>query len=160
MKARLARLRRRVRKLTTYIRKRARKGLRSPVAVKLRKAARKRAKAIKKRLASLRVDWNGYPPLRNKRLRRAVRIASRYGLVVTSTTGGTHSPTSWHYKGRAVDLASGSVTQMKRAQGAIERELGRTNCLELFGPAAWYVKNGARYRGAFPDHGDHVHIAA
>lgn len=106
-----------------------------------------------------RVDWNGYPRIRGRKIRRAIRIAHAYGLVVTSTTGGTHSPTSWHYQGRAVDVASGSSYNMKRAQKALVREFGTDTFLELFGPASWYVKNGDKYQGAFPDHGDHVHIA-
>lgn len=106
-----------------------------------------------------RVSWNGYPSIRGRRIRRAIRIANANGLVVTSTTGGTHAPGSWHYAGRAVDLASPSSSAMKRAQIAIAHEIGRENILELFGPGSWYIKNGVKYDGAFPDHGDHVHVA-
>lgn len=106
-----------------------------------------------------RVRWNGYPRIRGRKIRRAIRIAQAHGLVVTSTTGGTHSSTSWHYQGRAVDVASSSVTKMKQAQIAIARDIGRENFLELFGPGSWYIKNGEKIKGAFPDHGDHIHIA-
>jgi hypothetical protein len=116
-------------------------------------------RALKRVKARLIVDWNGHPPLRVKRLRKAVRVAARYGLVVTSTTGGTHAPTSWHYKGRAVDLASGSVSDMAAAQAAIDRVVGRTNLLELFGPGRPNVKNGS-ICPPIPDHRDHVHVAA
>ena len=30
---------------------------------------------------------------------------------------------------------------------------------EFFGPDAFYIKNGAVVQGAFPDHGDHDHVA-
>lgn len=109
----------------------------------------------------LRIDWNGHPKVGRpfSRLRRGIRVAQRNGMVITSTTGGVHTPTSYHYSGRAVDLASGSVTEMKRAQRAIARRLGKRNIAELFGPCKWYVKNGQTVQGAFPDHGDHIHLA-
>jgi len=160
MKQLLSRLVRRVQKLTDYLRKRRKQGLRSPVAKKNRTAARKRITTLRTKIRSLRINWNGCEPLSNRNLRKAVRIGARYGLVVTSTTGGTHAPGSYHYTHHAVDIASGSVKQMKSAQRAIERELGRSVLLELFGPAEWYIKDQRRISGAFPDHHDHVHIAA
>ena len=113
----------------------------------LRKAKRRRAK------------FNGHPALSSHRLRLAVRVGRIFGLVVTATTDGQHARNSYHYIHRAVDLASWNKRRMKRAQLAIRMVLGKRNLKELFGPAGWYVKNGRVYRGHFPNHGDHVHVA-
>lgn len=113
------------------------------------------------RIRARKINWNGHSKVRGRRLKKAIRIGQKYGLVVTSTTGGVHSPTSWHYKGRAVDIASGSAAQMSKAQGEICRQIGHRHLLELFGPAAApTVKNGQFIGGPFPDHGDHLHVAA
>lgn len=81
----------------------------------------------------------------------------RYGATATSTTGGGHAPGSYHYSGDAVDLVSGDIPRM---QSGLASHFGIPKFLELFGPAPWYVKDGVRQSGAFPDHGDHVHAAA
>ena len=159
MKSLLRRLSEVVRKLTAHIRFRRKDGKQAPVAKGLRRKVRARIRAVRDRLRSLRIDWNGHPSLRSRRLRRAVRIAARYGLVVTSTTDGGHTPTSWHYKARAVDLASGSGDQMARAQRAIDREIGRSNLIELFGPGEPNIKNGA-LTAPIANHEDHIHVAA
>jgi hypothetical protein len=149
-------------RMTGWIRTRRAKGLKSPVAVQNRRDARKRVVTLREKIRSLRIDWNGYPPIKGRTLRRCVRIAARQGLVVTSTTGGSHTPGSFHYSGRAVDMA-GTVAQMKKAQTAIAKEIGTENIAELFGPHPWFIDNGARSRtadgGPFPGHGDHIHIA-
>lgn len=96
----------------------------------------------------------------------AYKFADEKGYVctVTSTTGGTHSPTSLHYHkplGWAVDLIFATVAQMEEFQqyAADHTGNGEQDFLELFGPAPWYVKSGQRVAGHFPDHGDHVHGA-
>lgn len=106
-----------------------------------------------------RIDWNGYPELSNRKVRRVIRYAQRkHGFVVTSTTGGQHAPQSWHYQGRAVD---GICNDMAACQVDLENHFGAEYFLELFGPAPRYVKNGYVSVGvAFPDHQDHIHIAA
>jgi hypothetical protein len=125
---------------------------------KLRKAlgaALERLKGLRAKVTR-RPNWNGHPALSSSLLKKVVVEANKRGLYVTSTTGGTHSSTSWHYQRRAVDLA-GPWSQMV----AFQREAARRwpNALEIFGPDSFYVKNGQRYTGAFPDHGDHIHIA-
>lgn len=104
------------------------------------------------------IDWNGHPPVASRRVKRALRYAQRkHGAIVTSTTGGVHSPTSWHYQSRAVDFI---CNDMAGAQLDIEAKFGASFFLELFGPASRYVKNGYVVQGKFPDHDDHIHLAA
>lgn len=40
-----------------------------------------------------------------KQTKRLMRLAKDMGLTVTSTTGGKHEPTSYHYAGKAIDVA-------------------------------------------------------
>jgi hypothetical protein len=88
--------------------------------------------------------------------------AHRYGLVVTSTTGGVHAPNSYHYRSMAADVA-GSMTNMLRMQ----RHLYTTHArwLEVFGPSGYMsVKNRAPLHlnegsALALEHDDHVHCA-
>lgn len=91
-----------------------------------------------------------------------------FKLTVTSTYegypgDGVHSPTSWHYKRRAVDIASWSRRQMVRFQRYLVNH--HTRALEIFGPAnSWFVKNGIQYTAADNTslenaHDTHVHWA-
>ena len=91
-------------------------------------------------------------------LKTAIAVAvTKYDQVVTSTNGGTHSPTSWHYSCRAVDIA-GPYDGMIGFQKWLAENRG-AGCLEIFGPDSYYYKNGSKYQGAFPAHGDHIHYA-
>jgi hypothetical protein len=98
--------------------------------------------------------------------KRFVQRAVNAGLYITSTTGGRHSPTSYHYTrplGRAVDVAGPweKMIAFQRAESANRAE----EYLELFGPDnAVQVKNGQRF--AFSEgealenmHDNHVHGA-
>ena len=118
---------------------------------------------LKARLRNRKVDWNGHPALSSPGIKKAARVAlSVPDLYITSTTDGVHSPTSWHYKGRAFDGGSGSSSETpeKRAQQKLLNELGTGYFAELFGPLPWYVKNGILYKGSvFPGHSDHLHVA-
>ena len=101
---------------------------------------------------------------------RIIRRAAEHGLVVTSTTGGRHAPTSWHFKGLAVDFGVGPglvgtpehTRRLKAFQQAMAKDA--PHLLELFGPIRNLgVKNGSRI--VIPDsiwrtHQDHVHVAA
>lgn len=111
----------------------------------------------------MRVRWNGHPPLPRSRrkLRRAARIGQRAGCYVTSTTDGVHSPGSFHYQRRAIDMGSADPTNRREAlaQIRIRRKMGRRKFRELFGPAPWYVKDGVVRPGVFPAHDDHLHAA-
>jgi hypothetical protein len=130
-----------------------------------RKAVRLHTKAIKKLkrlIAARRIDWNGCEPTGDRKLRAAARVAlSVQGVYITSTTGGAHSPGSYHYSGRAIDFGSDDWTNGKesQAQARLVDEFGDAYFTELFGPANWHVKNGSRYHGTFPGHDDHLHVA-
>lgn len=88
----------------------------------------------------------------------AIELARKMGLDITSTTGGKHAPGSYHYSGKAVDVA-GSPAQMSRFFDAALERYGK-NTLELFyDPKGYYVKNGGKVGGAIGGHSDHVHIA-
>jgi peptidoglycan hydrolase-like protein with peptidoglycan-binding domain len=83
----------------------------------------------------------------------AANLARQMGLTITSTTGGTHTPGSYHYKGRAIDVA-GSPSQM----AAYYRRLAGSRPTELFYDPVGGIKNGNNI-GAIGGHGDHVHVA-
>lgn len=109
-----------------------------------------------------RIDWRGKAPLTHAPLLKAVRVALTVsGLYVTSTNGGTHSTTSWHYQNRAVDFGSNDPSEApeKKAQELLLKRFGAHYFAELFGPCDWYVKNGVKSSGTFPAHGDHLHVA-
>jgi hypothetical protein len=98
--------------------------------------------------------------------KRFIVRAVNAGLYVTSTTGDTHTPTSYHYAkplGRAVDVAGPweKMIAFQRAESAARPG----DYLELFGPDnAVQIKNGQRF--AFAEgqplenlHDTHVHGA-
>ena len=130
------------------------------VLKKLRGFYDARAAELRKLLASA-VDWNGHPALPS--LKREVRLCLNYGCYVTSTSegypgDGVHTPSSYHYKSRAVDLG-GSYTDLMAAQNALVNKFGSAHFTELFGPDNFYVKNGVRIHGFMSGHSDHIHIA-
>lgn len=75
------------------------------------------------------------------------------GLTVTSTTGGVHAPGSYHYQGRAVDVA-GPASVMARYY----RFMANKHPTELFYDPIGGIKNGVNI-GAIGGHSDHVHVA-
>ena len=88
-----------------------------------------------------------------ERLQWAMHTAREMGLRITSTTGDRHAPHSYHYQGRAVDVA-GSAAQMARFYDAMRP----TNPTELFYDPRGGVKHG-RDIDAIGGHRDHVHVA-
>ena len=86
-------------------------------------------------------------------LTQATARAQELGLRITSTTGGKHAPHSYHYLGRAVDVA-GSRSAMTQ----FYREMAKTNPTELFYDPMGGIKHG-RNIGAIGGHGNHVHVA-
>lgn len=83
----------------------------------------------------------------------AMKTAQAMGLRITSTTGGTHAPGSYHYQARAVDVA-GSPAQMAKFFDTLHG----TRPTELFYDPRGGVKNG-RDIPAIGGHSDHVHVA-
>lgn len=87
------------------------------------------------------------------RLGDARERAQELGLRITSTTGGKHAPRSYHYQGRAIDVAGS-----RGAMAQFYREMSTTNPTELFYDPMGGMKNG-RNIGAIGGHGNHVHVA-
>jgi hypothetical protein len=126
----------------------------------LRRARKALARARRRNWRRRPIHWNGNDPDVSRRVKLVIRFSQYvrgYQAVVTSTTGGGHAATSWHYRGRAADEVE---DEMVRLQHALLDFFGAEYFLELFGPADWYVKNGVVYQGAFPYHDDHIHAAA
>jgi hypothetical protein len=86
-------------------------------------------------------------------LNSAMHRAKELGLHVTATTNGRHAPHSYHYLGRAVDVA-GAASSMRQ----FYREMSNTNPTELFYDPMGGMKHG-RNIGAIGGHGTHVHVA-
>jgi len=87
------------------------------------------------------------------KLAYAKQRAIALGLRITSTTGGNHVAGSYHYRGRAIDVA-GTPSQMAQ----FYREMRRMNPTELFYDPCGGVKYGHDI-GPIGGHSDHVHIA-
>lgn len=135
------------------------------------RAAKAHTRAIRKlkqilRKLFRRIDWNGKAPVGGPNLRKAVRYAlNNFDVYITSTNGGTHTPTSYHYRNQAVDIGSDSADEKARCQRALLVEFGPLYFAELFGPDnGYFVKNGSQYvatEGEFNEnlHDDHIHMA-
>jgi len=83
----------------------------------------------------------------------AAKVARKMGLTVTSTTGGQHAPGSYHYSGRAVDVAGPPSIMAK-----FYRFMAQKNPTELFYDPLGGIKHGQQI-GAIGGHSDHVHVA-
>lgn len=79
--------------------------------------------------------------------------------TITATSNGVHATGSYHYYHpcRAVDWAGADMCNVMIA--VIKQFGGDSKFIEQFGPCQFYVKNGVRYPGMFPGHGDHGHSA-
>jgi len=80
-----------------------------------------------------------------------------FKVRVTSTSGGNHVPTSWHYVHRAIDV-TGTANEMRRVHLAALRHPERFR-EAFYDPTGRYVKNGRVYDGVIGGHRDHVHLA-
>jgi hypothetical protein len=88
-----------------------------------------------------------------QKLMFAWRTAERMGLRITSYKGGTHVKGSYHYSGRAIDVA-GSPAAMAR----FYRYMAQYSPTEMFYDPIGGIKYGKNI-GAIGGHRDHVHIA-
>jgi hypothetical protein len=85
-------------------------------------------------------------------------------LVITSTTSGSHASNSYHYLGRACDVASGDYALMNRAAKWINDNMLSVLTEGIHNPGL-SIKNGARvdpsYWGAatWAEHQNHIHVA-
>jgi hypothetical protein len=86
-----------------------------------------------------------------------LNFARPFGVRVTSTYGGAHVPSSYHYIYRAIDVA-GTRPQMAALYRAA---LARPHAFReaFWDPAGRYVKNGEVKVGHVGGHTDHVHLA-
>jgi hypothetical protein len=94
-------------------------------------------------------------------------VAQLAGGVVTSTTNGTHAPGSFHYSGRAVDIALPSGPSYDSpALGQVAQKLLALVPIRFIsefiwaGPQPVYIRHGQRVH-AFADaaHHNHIHLA-
>jgi len=94
-------------------------------------------------------------------LSTAMALATSMGLSITSTTGGTHAPGSYHYMGRAFDASNGSspTSEMNAYALAAASQWGSKITELFYDPLGWYIKHGAKVPGAIGGHTDHVHTA-
>lgn len=141
------------------------------VGIKARRVLQKITSIHRRRVGIFRPSMlDGHPGNIADEVKRVIALAYKfadqrgYVCTVTATTDGTHAPNSWHYPnplGHAVDLVFATVGQMEEFQHfALEHtDDGAGDFHELFGPAGFYVKEGAVVDAHFPDHGDHDHIA-
>jgi hypothetical protein len=80
-----------------------------------------------------------------------------FSVRVTSTSGGRHVPSSFHYIHRAVDVA-GPAPELARLFRQVLRHPGLFT-EAFYDPAGRYVKRGVIHRGSIGGHTDHVHLA-
>jgi hypothetical protein len=80
-----------------------------------------------------------------------------YGVKVSSTSGGNHVPSSWHYVHRAIDVTGPPPEMMKVAKAALARPKSFKEV--FYDPAGKFVKNGVVHPGGIGGHRDHVHLA-
>lgn len=110
---------------------------------------------------------NGRPGNIEAQVKKEIAVAVlQYDLVVTSTTTGGHTPSSYHFPrnnprqnglGRAVDLA-GAPSNMRAYMAHVLSQPSRYD--EGFGPPnTEFVKHGRKFGGAIPNHYDHAHVA-
>lgn len=119
------------------------------------------------RLKGARINWNGCAPVGGPNLRAVLRygLNENSGCYVTSTNGGVHTPTSYHYRNEAVDIGASTTDQKIKFQHDIYDRFGAGMFAELFGPdnSPW-VKNGSTYSEGEGTpletlHDTHVHFA-
>jgi hypothetical protein len=88
----------------------------------------------------------------------ASSLAKNLGLTITSTTGGKHAPGSYHYAGRAIDVAGSPGAMLAYAQRLASTSGGRMAEL-YYTPLGFSIKNGVKVPWTIPNHMDHVHVA-
>ena len=87
-------------------------------------------------------------------LTTAMHRARELGLRITATTNGKHVAHSYHYQGRAADVA-GKPAAMRE----FFREMAGTHPTELFYDPMGAYKNGHNLHRSIGGHGNHVHVA-
>ncbi len=141
------------------------------LGIKARRVAQKTASIHRHRVGTFNVGMlDGHPASINDPVKRCIAGAYKFAAqrrtvcTVTATTDGTHAPGSWHNPtplGHAVDLIFPTKALMEEfQQWCLEHTPNHAGDFhELFGPASFYVKEGAVVDAHFPNHEDHDHIA-
>ena len=80
-----------------------------------------------------------------------------HAVRVTSTSGGNHVPSSYHWVHRAVDCVGPAAAMAKLHQAALAKPALFREA--FYDPSGRYVKNGAVRKGKVGGHLDHVHLA-
>jgi hypothetical protein len=109
------------------------------------------------------------------RMKRVVVRGVNAGLKVTSTTGGTHAPGSYHYQGRAVDFghvrpgtaeARRELVKFQKSElSRFRRRLSPVRHKEILGPdnqaivLRGYETDLSEGTGLEQAHDNHVHVA-
>jgi hypothetical protein len=118
-------------------------------------------------------NFNGKPKNVTWQIRRVISRGNRAGLVVTSTTGGTHATYSYHRpvfgprrnRGRAVDMAGSRAAMVRFQKSELARFRRFRRHKEIIGPdnAAIVLR---KQESDLPEgtaleqaHDNHVHIA-
>lgn len=81
-----------------------------------------------------------------------------YNVRCSSTHGGNHVPTSWHWVHRAIDVYGTADEMEKLARASVHSH--RLFKEVFYDPLGRFVKNGTVHLGAIGGHSDHVHLAA
>lgn len=93
------------------------------------------------------------------KLASAASVAERgFNLKITSTSGGTHAPNSWHYKHRAFDASGAAADQAAFARWLVA-EYGAEAIEIFYDPSNIAIKNGSALGHNIGGHSDHVHFA-
>lgn len=108
----------------------------------------------------------GHPELKANISAVAATVLKHFPkLIITATTNGNHVSNSYHYQGRAVDLASSNYAYMKQAADWIAANL-TSHLVEGIHNPNLSVKNGKVVPSSFwgasvwAGHANHIHLAA
>jgi hypothetical protein len=86
-----------------------------------------------------------------------INFLQPFAVRVSSTSGGRHVPTSYHWRHRAVDVVAPHQELMRVMRAAF----GQPHAFReaFYDPMGRYIKNGVIRPGQIGGHGDHVHLA-
>jgi hypothetical protein len=106
------------------------------------------------------------PPVKGPTYKWIEHFAAPFNLTVTATTNGKHAPHSYHYQGRAVDLAGNSQNMAELANYALQHA-GEFREMFYTGPGHpnFFISDGKVLplnqldHGLYLEHENHVHLA-
>lgn len=109
----------------------------------------------------------GHPANIHPGVRQAIAAMEHFwpGMQVTATTDGSHVPNSYHYRGEAVDMASGDYGYMNRAAEWIKTSGMYRSLVEGIHNPNLAISNGqiesppGIFGGVWAGHANHIHMA-